>query len=162
MRPLRLFVVLLLGCACDGAASPATEDGEASEAASSGEAPRGCELEPRADAYALGMQKQGESFTVAFIDAMPAPPARGDNTWRVRVHDGDGVALGDATLSVDPFMPDHQHGTSIATHVVATDTPGEYELSPVNLFMPGLWDVTIGIEDEGRTDAVVFRFCVDP
>lgn len=162
MRPLRLFVVLLLGCACDGAAPPATEGDDTGDDGSSGEAPRGCELETRADAYALGMQKHGESISVAFVDAMPAPPARGDNTWRVRVQDADGAALADATLSVDPFMPDHQHGTSIATHVVATQTPGEYELSPVNLFMPGLWDVTIGVAAEGRSDAVVFRFCVDP
>lgn len=159
MPTVRVLAVSALVCACDPASMSEPDDAGSSD---DGTAARGCELETRADDYTLGMQKQGERVTVAFIDAMPAPPSRGDNTWRVHVQALDGVPLSGATLSVDPFMPDHQHGTSIATHVVAMPSAGDYELAPVNLFMPGLWDVTIGVEAPGQSDAVVFRFCVDP
>lgn len=162
LPPMVLMVpLLLMATACDAASAPADDDDDGGSSGDDG-APRGCELETRADAYALGMQKQGDGVSIAFLDAVPAPPSRGDNTWRVHVQSLAGAPLSDATLRVDPFMPDHQHGTSIATHVVALPTAGDYELSPVNLFMPGLWDVTIGVETADVADAVVFRFCVDP
>ncbi len=69
----------------------------------------------------------------------------------------------DVGLEVEPYMPDHMHGASIATKVTAMEEPGQLELDPVNLFMPGLWEVRLHftMPDES-TDEVVFRFCVDP
>jgi hypothetical protein len=55
------------------------------------------------------------------------------------------------------------HGTSIACQVTEMDAPGQLQLDPVNLFMPGLWEVRLDfLLDEGASDQVVFRFCVDP
>lgn len=129
-----------------------------------GEPPQtACADETRDDDYALGLAKSGAHMTVTFVDAMPAPPARGDNTWVVAIHDATGAPLRGLALSVDPYMPDHQHGTSIATHVDEAETAGQYVLAPVNLFMPGLWEVTIAASGvPGGDDAIVFRFCVDP
>lgn len=125
-------------------------------------APRGCELETRDDDYALGLTKRGEWTDVAFKDALPAPPSRGDNTWTVHVTDHAGHALDDLDVAVDPFMPDHFHGTTIRCEVSPGDAPGDYVLDPLNLFMPGLWEVTVTVSDGAREDEVLFSFCVDP
>lgn len=124
----------------------------------------GCEAETRADTYALGLERSGATVRVQFVDALPAPPDRGDNTWVVRVLDlATGQPVDDALLDVEAYMPDHNHGSSIATLVTPTGEPGELQLDPVNLFMPALWEVRLNFvrADEMR-DQVVFRFCVDP
>jgi hypothetical protein len=156
MRVLaRSTVPLLLVLACDSA----SED-EAADAA--GPVARDCAIETRADDYTLGMQRSGERLSVAILDATPAPPSRGDNTWRVRVQDDAGLPQ-TATIDVSTFMPDHQHGSSIVAQVEPADVPGEFVITPVDFFMPGLWEVTLDLQQEdGFEDAVVFRFCVDP
>ena len=124
--------------------------------------PRGCATETRADTYVFGMAKQGEHVQVSFVDALPAPPERGDNTWRVAITQ-DGAPLPDVDVEVEPYMPDHMHGTSIAAHVTAADAPGEYVIEPVNMFMPGLWQVHLYLSlPDGSDDQVEFDFCVDP
>lgn len=121
-----------------------------------------CAEEDRDDVYVLGLSKRGAWADVVFVDALPAPPRRGDNEWTVRVTDQQGAPLPDLEIEVDPFMPDHFHGTSIRCEVHDGDAPGEYLLTPLNLFMPGLWEVTLFLSDAERQDQVVFSFCVDP
>jgi hypothetical protein len=143
--------------ACDAGDEMASDDDDDGV-----ESPRGCATETRADSYALGMATQGERVQVAFVDASPAPPERGDNTWRVAITQG-GAPLSDLDVEVEPYMPDHMHGTSIAAHVTATDVPGEYVIDPVNMFMPGLWLVHLYLSlPAGSDDTVEFDFCVDP
>lgn len=156
MRAVSTWIALAALTACDASDEPMqVEDLDEPEA-------RDCAIETRADAYALGMRKLGGEVEVAIVEATPAPPARGDNTWRVRVQDAAGSAMA-AAITVDTYMPDHQHGSSIRTDVVETEIDGEFVLDPVNLFMPGLWEVTLDLTlDDGTPDAVVFRFCVDP
>lgn len=122
----------------------------------------GCAIETRDDAYTLGLTKQGAQTEVSFVDALPAPPSRGDNVWTLRVTDLDGVPLSDLEVTVDPFMPDHFHGTSIRCEVTPGEVPGEYVLEPLNLFMPGLWEITVSLERDDLDDDVLFSFCVDP
>lgn len=127
------------------------------------EVPAGvCDDETRDDTYVLGLAKQGTWADVAFVDALPAPPSRGDNRWTIRVTDTSGTALPELDIEVDPFMPDHFHGTSIRCEVIESETPGEYVLEPLNLFMPGVWEVTVLLRDAEREDEVVFTFCVEP
>lgn len=155
MRARGLVWAVLLFGACDGE-GPTSEDDELIAA-------RDCTTERRADAYGVGLAKTGSAFTVAFVDAMPAPPTRGDNTWRVQVTDESDAPVTDLALAVAPFMPDHMHGTSIEAHVEPGETAGEYVIAPVNLFMPGLWEVTLEMTTpDGDEDDVVFAFCVDP
>jgi subtilisin family serine protease len=87
----------------------------------------------------------------------------GDNTWTVAITDVDGQPLADASFTaITPFMPDHGHGTPVEAIATATANPGEFTLTPVNLFMAGLWEVTLDIDaGGGTTDAVVFAFCVE-
>lgn len=116
-----------------------------------------CDEETRDDEFMVGLSKTGSALTVSFVSANPAPPALGDNTWTVTLSDPDASITG-----ATPFMPDHGHGTPVTAEVTPTGTPGEFTISPVNLFMAGLWEVTIDIITQaGTTDQVVFAFCVE-
>lgn len=147
---LALSLAVFSGGACS---DDATDDGGTTY---------NCEAETRDEQFLAGMQKQAPGGTlVALAEAMPAPPGRDDNTWSIDVSKS-GAALAGATVKVTPFMPDHRHGTSVPV-VVTPDpaTPGRYQLSPINLWMPGLWEITIDVTPAGGTrDSVVFRFCI--
>ena len=166
--PAALLAATLLAIA--GCPAPASDDGDGEDASSGGMSDSSggggfsCADETRDDDYALGLSRSGERVTVTFVDAMPAPPARGDNTWVLAISDpATGMPLDDATLSVEPYRPDHMHGTSIACNVTDAGTPGQVELAPVNLFMPGLWEVRLHFTLADATqETVVFSFCVDP
>jgi len=124
-----------------------------------------CATETRADSFAVGLDKHGAAAALDFklMQADPAPPARGDNIWQLQVSAMSGGTVGatvaGATLTATPFMPDHAHGTPI--QVVITDKGGGmYQLSPVNLWMPGLWETTITATSASGSDQAVFRFCI--
>jgi hypothetical protein len=120
-----------------------------------------CTIEDRDDTYVAGLEKAGEVGTLTFrlLSATPAPPARGDNSWMVEIVDGGGPVSG-ATVDVTPFMPDHRHGTPIDA-VVTDQGSGQYQVTPVNLWMPGLWETTIeATPSGGALDRVVYRFCI--
>ena len=155
--PVLAVSVPVLGCDGDGMMAGSDEaDDDSAES-------RDCTDELRAEEYVLGLRKVGSAFSVQFVEALPAPPSRGDNTWRVMVTDMAGAGMSDLAIAATPFMPDHQHGSTVRTEVTEGAIPGEYVLSPVNLFMPGLWEVTLEMTaPDGTEDEVMFPFCVDP
>ncbi len=123
--------------------------------------PYDCSTEPRAEPFVPGMQQVGAggtSFTL--VSSEPSPPIRDDNRWELQI--GDGGAFTGA-VEVVPFMPDHRHGTPIAPVVTpVAGSPGRFVADPVNLWMPGLWDVTVRATPAGGVrDEVVFRLCID-
>jgi len=130
--------------------------------------PVNCALETTADEFVVGLQKPGINGLIDFklMSATPAPPARGDNTWVMQVSSMNngvvGAPIANATVYVTPFMPKHQHGSPIDTEVTAMPTAGQYELSPVNLWMPGLWETTIEVDatSSSGADSVIYRFCI--
>ena len=124
-----------------------------------------CANETRADTFVVGLDKHGAATALDFklVQADPAPPARNDNTWQLQISAMSGGTVGStvagASLTVTPFMPDHQHGTPIQVGI--TDKGGGmYELSPVNMWMPGLWETTIQASSASGSDQAVFRFCI--
>lgn len=122
-----------------------------------------CELETRADDYVAGLEKVGAGgVKVALVESVPAPPAKGDNTWQLSVVDNADTPLEGLTLEVTPNMPDHGHGTPVEAVVTAGAEAGQYEAGPVNLWMPGLWEVTVSVSDGADVnDEVVFSFCIE-
>lgn len=119
-----------------------------------------CDEETRDEEFVAGMSKTGEGgMTFALVAADPAPPARNDNAWTLMLSQ-DGTPIAGATIEVTPFMPDHNHGTPTVTQILPGLANGEYGLNPVNMFMPGLWEVTIQATKDDVTDEVVFRFCI--
>ncbi len=147
-----LATALLLLAACGGDGDD--EGGAPADAFS-------CAEETRADDYTAGMEKAGAAgFTVRLADSQPSPPSRGDNTWTVEIVDSAGAPVDDVTIDTRPRMPDHGHGTPKVAEFSAKGAPGSYEITPVNLWMPGYWEVTLSLSGEA-TDEVTFKFCVD-
>lgn len=124
-----------------------------------------CTIEMRDEAFAAGMEKVGDKgITFRLVSSDPTPPARGDNAWVLELEQ-TGAALDGADVSITTYMPDHGHNGSI--DAVASPDPavsGRYEIDNVNMWMPGLWEITVKATPAGGaaadTDQVVFRFCI--
>lgn len=122
-----------------------------------------CADEPRADTYVANLSKEGEAgrLEMVLVSSDPAPPAKGDNSWLVEIVDADGQPVSGATITLTPFMPDHAHGTPIDVVVTPGAEDGMYDAAPVNLWMPGLWQVTVDAQADGVEDSAVFSFCIE-
>lgn len=121
-----------------------------------------CPNDPRADTYVPGLMKmgKGEVFQAELVASDPAPPDRGDNAWTIKLSDAEGQPVVGATIDVKPFMPDHGHGTPVPA-VVTDQGDGSYQLTPINLFMAGYWQVTLTIQAGGQSDQIVYGFCIE-
>lgn len=121
-----------------------------------------CAAETRDDDFAIGLSKSGALVQASFVSADPAPPIKGDNTWVIALADLQDEPLTDASIVAIPMMPDHGHGTAVDAEVMALDVPGNYEITPINLFMTGYWEITLDVTTAvGEQDSVVFGFCVE-
>jgi hypothetical protein len=68
----------------------------------------------------------------------------GTGTFEMAVADAtDGSPRDGLTVSVVPWMPAMGHGTAPST--VTAEGGGRYRLDDVYLFMPGSWELEIGI-----------------
>lgn len=127
-----------------------------------------CATETRADQFSLGLTKMGAAglYDFKLMTADPAPPARGDNTWVIEIDALQGATPGapvtglESKMTVVPYMPDHMHGTPITVGITPAGSSGQYMLTPVNLWMPGLWETTIQVNENGTKDHAVFSFCL--
>jgi hypothetical protein len=121
-----------------------------------------CEAETRKDTLVAGLHKHGAANVLDFTltSITPSPPARGDNTWVVQLTATSGSPVADATVTMTPFMPDHGHGTPIKVNAVALPIAGQYQLSPINVWMPGYWEATIHASQGSTNDSAVFKFCI--
>lgn len=161
---LMLTLTLAGGCGSDGddTSDPATGAG--------GTGATG--LCASADTFTAGMARMGDEGRVelTLMSSDPAPPERHDNTWVLKLTDVDGNPAEGATVIPKPNMPQHGHGTN--TQAVVTELgAGEYQLDPINLFMPGYWEIPIDVTlSGGETDSIscpeltegsCFKFCVD-
>jgi hypothetical protein len=122
-----------------------------------------CANDPRAQLYAVGLEATTTSGTkVSFVAANPAPPLMGENTWTIMVTDAQSAPVSGATIALKPFMPDHGHGSSIVPQVTPMAADGTYQVTLIDLFMPGIWQNTFTITPAtGPVETVVFTFCVD-
>ncbi|MDB4956688.1 MAG: hypothetical protein JWO36_4257 [Myxococcales bacterium] len=128
-----------------------------------------CSQVKNADTFVVGLDKAGANGALDFkmMSADPVPPARGDNTWVVQVSSMTSGVVGSpvtgASMSVTPFMPSHQHGSPLAVVVTPMADAGQYKLTPVNLWMPGVWETTLDVTASGSSpaDNVMFRFCIE-
>ena len=152
---LASLLVALSACGDD-------HDSGHSSGGTSGTADTACARDTRKDTYAAGLSKAGAALTVKILDAQPAPPAKGTNTFTVQVLDGAGKPVDGATLAIVPFMPDHGHGSAVVPEVVAVGSEGKYTVSKVYLAMAGLWELRVSVQAPGATTSeVTFAFCLD-
>lgn len=121
-----------------------------------------CAKDSRAEEIVAGMEKTGDRGMVSFrlVSASPSPPQRPDNTWILALSTSGNPLIG-ATAGVTLFMPDHAHGTQIKPVISPGETPGTYKFEPLNLWMPGLWELTFEATPAGGSkDRAVFRVCI--
>ncbi len=147
--------------ACSSSDNPgAGGAGGSSGAAGSGGYNTACQNDPRAMPYTAGIEQDGKNgaLKITILDATPAPPGVGDNAWTIQVTDANGAPIDGATFSVKPWMPDHGHGSSITPQITPM-SDGKYSVD-MNLFMPGLWQITLDVTSAATTDSIVFDFCV--
>ena len=89
----------------------------------------------------------GGGWTVTIVMTNPSPPARFENWWAVTIDDPDGAPMVDAAnLEVTAFMPEHGHGTPVVPGV--TSEPDGLVVGPLELWMPGRWEVRFDVEGE--------------
>ena len=115
------------------------------------------------DTYSFGMEKRSEggTYRVLLVQSSPIPKDTGFYTWTVEVQDQNCDPLADATVVAEPRMPSHGHGTSPATtDGTPTGEDGRLELVDMDLFMPGIWEVTLTVSGGGLGDDIV-RFNFD-
>jgi YtkA-like protein len=124
-----------------------------------------CMTSGRGDTYAVGLKHTGMNavYNFTLMSAVPAPPGRNLNTWVIQISwEATGAPVTGASLTVTPFMPDHQHGPGAYTpQVMEMATPGQYQISDINTWMPGYWEITIdAMTPDKIEDKVVFKFCI--
>lgn len=125
-----------------------------------------CSAETRADSYSAGQSvlktSQAGLYRVRLVEADPMPPIKGDNAWTLLVEDPAGAPLSGATVAIKPYMPDHQHGTSIKAVTTPLMDAGRYRITPINLFMSAFWEVRVTITPQGgAADQATFGACVE-
>ena len=126
-----------------------------------------CAADTRGETYAPGLDHPEATADFKLLSSNPAPPSRGNNTWLLQINAmaagvvGDPMAGLENDMTVTPFMPDHQHGSPIdAVITPVANMPGQYQLDPVNLWMPGVWQTTIAFNNGTTQSSTVFTFCL--
>ncbi|HSN96794.1 MAG TPA: FixH family protein [Candidatus Nanopelagicales bacterium] len=124
-----------------------------------------CAGETRGDVYSPGMQVDGAAFHVRLASADPAPPQKGLNAWTLEVVDAAGAVLPGAditSITVKPFMTDHNHPSPDDPTIMTTGTTATYQVDGVNLSMAGYWEITVTVTPaSGDAETFLFAFCVE-
>jgi hypothetical protein len=110
-----------------------------------------------------------ESNDVADAASPPIEPYT--NTFTLQLLDSSGQPVKDATVTLptdnqalgwayskNPWMPLHQHGSSIIP-TVTNNGDGTYAISTY-FFMPGLWQIYIAAQTASVTDSAEYSFCL--
>jgi hypothetical protein len=111
--------------------------------------------------FMLGMSKTTPSgaVTVAIVAAEPAPPLKGTNSWTVQLSGASSEPITGASVSFSGRMPLHRHGLTALPLTRELDG-GRYEIQPIILFMPQLWELSVVVTRNDDTEAVTFDVCV--
>ncbi len=136
--------------------------GNKSDPASSATPDDGTECSGDFDTFEPGMTTEAlpGNLKIELSRADPSPPVvRSDNVWWLKLSDADGNRLAGAELVASPYMPKHQHGS--AEVVVQEQGEGGYQLSPIELIMPGVWEIPLSVTPAGGVASeALFRLCI--
>jgi hypothetical protein len=123
------------------------------------------------DTYVANLAKPGQNgvYTFTLVQATPAPPAQAGNVWTLKIADKTGASPALSQVIVYPFMPLMGH-PSDQTPTVALNPDGTFQATDIDLFMPGIWTVTVKVAqpvDGGAVGATplivdqgVYTFCI--
>ena len=145
-----ILVALALSASCSGSDSSSPDAGDVVN----------CAGDPRVSAYApnITVNSKTSGMKVSLVSS-PAPPAKGNNVWTLHITNTSGAAMSGVHLGYGTLMPDHGHGSPISSPLITDQGSGNYQVNPVDLFMPGVWHVWF--YPQGATgDTADFLFCV--
>jgi len=113
------------------------------------------------EAFELGMSKTTPSgaVTVAIVAANPAPPLTGSNSWTVELRTENDEPITGASVSFAGRMPLHRHGLNALPLIRELDG-GRYEIQPIILYMPQLWELSVVVTRNDEPEDVTFDICV--
>jgi hypothetical protein len=143
-----VVVAAVLFAACGGSSSPA-DAGDVN-----------CSNDSRVSTYMANMtvNSKNAGIKVSLVSS-PAPPAKGNNVWTLHVTNASGTAMSGLSLGYGTIMPDHGHGSPISSPKITDKGGGDYDVNPVDLFMPGVWHVWF-YNSSTPADTADFFFCV--
>ena len=101
-----------------------------------------CEA-PVGECFRLGWVVSGEQVSLEVLEASPQEPVRGLNSWVVALQSPTGELLTGCALHLEPYMPDHRHGSNVVDSVEQGE--GRYLLEGFDLIMPGYWTLPIEV-----------------
>ena len=122
-----------------------------------------CGDEERAEPFEAGTTGDGVNGTLSIrVDGSdPSPPDLNQNDWTLTVLDTAGSPLDGCTVEVDPWMPDHGHGSDSVVGS-ATGEAGQYLLEAIDLIMPGFWSVDVQADcGAAGSDHAAFPICIE-
>ena len=138
---------------CGGSSSPVDDAGVVN-----------CANDARVSTYTPNMTVNSTAGAIKVsLVSSPGPPARGNNVWTLHITNASGTAMSGISLGYKTIMPDHGHGSPISTPSIMDKGAGNYDVNPVDLFMPGVWHVWFYNATPGSstpTDTADFFFCV--
>lgn len=132
-----------------------------------------CSAETRATPYQPGMKETSLSgaWVVKLLNntftadgkVTAQAPAKGTDAWTIEVDDTSGRPTDGVVSGVNPYMPDHRHGTTPV--MVGAAGTGTYTLAPLYLYMSGYWEITVNLTGTtspsgGTTDSAMFPICI--
>ena len=120
-----------------------------------------CNFDSRAQTYTPGLTASSDDgVKVVLVSALPTRPVRFENTWQVQILDAQDQPM-EASLVVEPFMPDHGHGTPQPPLPEAGTELGSYDMGPFDLWMPGIWELRMLVTRDEVTSRADFTFCIE-
>jgi hypothetical protein len=87
------------------------------------------------------------------LRSSPQPPAVGNDDVQLEITDASGAARDGLTVTVKPWMPAHDHGTSETS--VTPQGAGKYLVTNVYLYMSGVWQLQIAFSGPVNDDASI-------
>jgi hypothetical protein len=173
MRTSFVFLAALAGC---GAPAPTANSPDAaprdvalrdtvaeSDAAGDAAAPDApealCARDPRVQALTNDLERRGDTVIARRESITPAGSARAVYAWVVTLRTDAGPLPDDVQLAVTPRMPDHGHGAR-RRPTVRPLGGGRFEVTDLDLYMDGVWTITLRVSSGGATEQVVFGVCI--
>lgn len=116
---------------------------------------------PDAKDFGPGPRTSARGLYVVTLQGAGTLQPRKMYTLQAVVVDGaNGVAVTDATITIDGGMPQHGHGLPTRPRMTKNDGNGWYEISGLRFNMGGWWELKLTITTPAGTDTVVFNLAV--
>ncbi len=96
-------------------------------------------------------------FVVSYQSGLEPIQINKLHAWLIHIENAAGELVVGATVEATGGMPVHDHGLPTRPRVTAELGGGDYQLDGMRFHMAGQWEITLSINADGNTDAVVIE-----